>query len=1032
MEVNSVANVVIQKLTDMLTDEKSIIGKKAIVDQLTEIKNDLEKLRGLFIVAEAKKGSEAIKFAADYLKFLYYVEDAIETFALGISLQQKRLGFLLNHALFLKNFTAYKKLKLKIQKIKKKIEDLEAKNRSELEVASFRAPTPRSDDTDQQSSTDDNNVADFVAKNISNVPVRTSNGILRNISSPTKSDVSLTVRFEPHKSLKKSHSEISSDRKLYSKFSTSYSYKAEELGLVGFDTHINQLIYQLTKGDHQIIPLMGEKGSGKTTLARTIRATIKVKEYFQSSVAWITIDEASTAQDILFNLLKQVGSSKDQDLTHPDFDLDSLINRLNKRLKGNKFLIVLDDLRGSDTWGKIKNAFLDNKNGTKIIVTTRHKAVAESANREYWLDMEGLTDEDTLYLFEQKSESECPENLKRKIVNICDGLPLNVVLLGSLLSTRHSDDWQIELDKGDWQKSGLLASSYNDTSDEEKLCLLYMVLFPKEYDIPVRRLLRLWLAEGFIKRPDPEDRVEECFKSLVQRSLILITNQRSDGGHRKCQLLGALHEYLFPKAIDIKLFHVHRNMPCLTDEASLGARRLVDFVDSKKCDFALKSKLKSCRSYLSFNFQKKDTPAREVGVLLSNMLKSGFSLLRVLDLEGVYKPTLPDNLGNFYQLRYLGLRWTFLDHLPASVGDLTYLETLDLKHTNVNSLPASVWKLNHLRHLNLNDIRLDMPVTSKYSLPGLITLCGLSIVEGQCQVKDGLDRLHLRELDLTFQLEDCGELLDWVSASTSLEQLRLRSKSDQGCASTLSLKPLAGLTKLSHMNFLGKLPNLLAQNQFPPNLKVLTFSVSELKTDPMETLGQLKHLTVLRLLANSYLGTKISCPPNGFKELRVLKLWMLTNLEDWELGENCMEKLNELSIRCCTKLKSVPTKLLQQISFKELILNNMPSKFIMQAEKEKAYHVSLIKKNYTFTPLPTEAVPEWEAAAMLIKAYEEEQQRLEAEIRVNKVRVSELQAKIQVLKSTINLDVNDPATISATISAAQPTSDVVETSKSFM
>ncbi|GAA0151660.1 hypothetical protein LIER_10336 [Lithospermum erythrorhizon] len=48
----------------------------------------------------------------------------------------------------------------------------------------------------------------------------------------------------------------------------------------------------------------------------------------------------------------------------------------------------------------------------------------------------------------------------------------------------------------------------------------------------------------------------------------------------------------------------------------------------------------------------------------------------------------------------------------------------------------------------------------------------------------------------------------------------------------------------------------------------------------------------------------------------------------------------------------------------------------------------------------TEPIPKGEAAEMLIKAYKEEQLRLEAEIQAKKVRLSELQAKIQALKTS--------------------------------
>ncbi|GAA0184406.1 hypothetical protein LIER_31694 [Lithospermum erythrorhizon] len=79
----------------------------------------------------------------------------------------------------------------------------------------------------------------------------------------------------------------------------------------------------------------------------------------------------------------------------------------------------------------------------------------------------------------------------------------------------------------------------------------------------------------------------------------------------------------------------------------------------------------------------------------------------------------------------------------------------------------------------------------------------------------------------------------------------------------------------------------------------------------------------------------------------------------------------------------------------------------------------------------TEVVPEGEAVTMLIKAYEEEKKMLEAEIQVNKVRVSELQVKTRALKATVPPAVNDPTTTS-TIVLAEPTPDAIETSKSPM
>ncbi|PHT32713.1 hypothetical protein CQW23_29050 [Capsicum baccatum] len=267
-----------------------------------------------------------------------------------------------------------------------------------------------------------------------------------------------------------------------------------------------------------------------------------------------------------------------------------------------------------------------------------------------------------------------------------------------------------------------------------------------------------------------------------------------------------------------------------------------------------------------------------------------------------------------------------------------------------------MWKLKHLRHLNLSHIRLDMPKHSdRYSLPKLLTLWGLS-VDDKIPVKNGLDQLcHLREAGITFCLNNCKDLLNWISGLTSLQSLRLRSKNDVGHPSHFGGKPLSlsSLSKLSHLNLLGKLPKL--PENLPQGLKVLTLSLSKLTEDPMPILGKLRQLNVLRLLSDSYMGKKMVCPQGGFEELRVLKLWNLKNLEEWNMEERSMEKLKEINIRCCNKLMSIPSGLMKQRSLKELVITNMHEEFIQTIKRlMRNRDVILTHKDYIFTPLPWE------------------------------------------------------------------------------
>ncbi|CAA2982437.1 probable disease resistance RF45 [Olea europaea subsp. europaea] len=767
----------------------------------------------------------------DDLRNLYEVEDAIDSFALRIKCQRKRMGFLMNHALLLKNFTACKKLSRKLKKIQKKIVAPNDQKPGDVENASLRSNCSYQNYEQNEAQINSNDM-----------------------TLPGKSFI-IRERWEQGKFM-------------FSSFSDE-----QELHNVGFERDVPDLVKRLTEEDNRIISLVGEMGSGKTTLARAVYGNRRIKDHFKSRCcAWIAISKDSSTKDVLLNLLKQVGESRDQD---GELTEQMLQTRVWERLKDRKFLIVLDGVWSSELWKNLKNAFPDEENGSKIILTTRDEQVAKKAFPKSLLhSMKKLDEEESWNLFLHKPLSTKKDKGYEEWVPILN-----------------------RLENG--QTSDIVSLCYDDLDAHPKLCLLYLMLFPQEYDISIRRLLRLWLAEGFVKRPEKqdvlqEDEVKKYFDNLVIRSLIQVSKLRSDGSPRKCRLLGVLRDSLLDKARDIRLFHVHVH-PHDEVAASDIVRGPVEYADANNCSLD-RSKFPYLHSYVSFNFQKKDIPATGVGNLLSNMIGKGFGLLRVLDLEGVYKPRLPNNLGDLFLLRYLGLRWTFLDKLPKSVGDLPYLETLDLKHTYINRIPTSIWKLKHLQHLDLNEISLDkeMPLHRSGSLPPLLTLRGLS-VDPESPVNKCLSKLtQLRELGISFRLNNPDDnlsqamsgsrkyLLEWISNLTNLESLRLRSKDDNGRPSELGLQPLSALVKLSNLNLLGKLQTLPEVCQFPPNIKVLTLSVSQLVDDPIPTLGELRSLTVLRLLANSYTGKKIVCPRNTFAELRVLKLWMLKDLKEWE------------------------------------------------------------------------------------------------------------------------------------------------------
>lgn len=72
----------------------------------------------------------------------------------------------------------------------------------------------------------------------------------------------------------------------------------------------------------------------------------------------------------------------------------------------------------------------------------------------------------------------------------------------------------------------VLALSYDDLPWHLKPCFLYLGSFPEDVKIPVKTILRMWIAKGFVLPDDAkreitmEDVAEQYFMELVKRGLV--------------------------------------------------------------------------------------------------------------------------------------------------------------------------------------------------------------------------------------------------------------------------------------------------------------------------------------------------------------------------------------------------------------------------------------------------------------------------------------------------------------------------------
>ncbi|KAJ6818206.1 putative MO25-like protein [Iris pallida] len=680
----------------------------------------------------------------------------------------------------------------------------------------------------------------------------------------------------------------------------------EDSDVVAFDGHMSALVKQLLHNSEKrsVMSIVGIGGLGKTTLARKVYNSVDVKRKFDTRI-WITVSQDYGLVKLLNEILEQIRKDKEK------LEQREVIEKLRGSLKEKRYLIVMDDVWSRDVWEQMQVAFPDERNRSRVLITTRFFNVAKYADPNatpYELCL--LTDEESLELLllkafgNQDVEANCPEdlrNLGRQLVKLCGNLPLALVVVGGLLSIREKEYsvWQRVLETMSWHVEGkkcmdILALSYEDLPHHLKSCFLYLAAFPEDSKIVARKLIRLWIAEGFIPRHDRgtiEETAEDCLEELTQRCMVQVVSRKSNRRSIKsCRVHDLLRELAVSEAKEdgFVIIYNKENQDAASPPGP-GRRATFHNLDGLKG-----LTIPNIRSLLAFNMRQPNF--RDYVAQLK--------LLRVIDLKGADNiKSLPKEIKAMIHLRYLGLRSTCLEVIPSSIDYLQNLETLDVTDTNVKDLPPTLWKIKKLRHVLVDAFRPEGPPPSA-NLPNLQTLYRVEVPKSWV---GGLPNItSVRKLGLRFGFQDRGKIL-----SPLLEKLHhLLSLTVEAVTIPSGIDTRAFLCHhhIQSMELIGRwcTSTTVGSHEFPPYLAKLTLDGSRLEHDPMPTLEKLQHLRVLELKMDSYLGEKMICSAGGFPQLQRLRLFGIEQLEEWCLEAGAMQKITRVSIVGCRALRVVP------------------------------------------------------------------------------------------------------------------------------
>ncbi|KHN41940.1 Disease resistance RPP8-like protein 3 [Glycine soja] len=717
-----------------------------------------------------------------------------------------------------------------------------------------------------------------------------------------------------------------------------------------------------------VVSIVGMGGLGKTTLAKKLYNHARITNHFECK-AWVYVSKEYRRRDVLQGILKDVDALT-RDGMERRIPEEELVNKLRNVLSEKRYLVVLDDIWGMEVWDGLKSAFPRGKMGSKILLTTRNWDVAlhvDACSNPHQL--RPLTEDESFRLLCNKAfpgakgiplELVQLESLAKEIVVKCGGLPLAVVVVGGLLSRKlkSSGEWKRVLQNISWHLleeqekiARILALSYNDLPPHLKSCFLYLGLFPEGVNIQTKKLIRLWVAEGFLLQEGEETAegvAQKYLNELIGRCMIQVGTVSSLGRVKTIRIHHLLRDLSLSKGKEGYFLKIYQG-----DVAgpSTKARRHSMHFCHDRYD-SLKHNSDHSRSLLFFNREYNADIVRKLWLPLNlqqekklNFIFRKFKLLRVLELDGVRVVSLPSTIGNLIQLRYLGLRKTNLEEeLPPSIGNLQNLQTLDLRYCCfLKKIPNIIWKMVNLRHLLLYT-PFDSPDSSHLRLDTLTNLQTLPHIEAGNWIGDGglANMINLRQLgicELSGQM--VNSVLSTVQGLHNLHSLSLSLQSEED--EFPIFMQLSQCTHLQKLSLNGKIKKLPDPHEFPPNLLKLTLHNSHLRKESIAKLERLPNLKMLILGKGAYNWPELNFNAEGFPQLHILRLVLLKELEEWTVEESAMPRLENMVIDRCEKLKKIPEGLKAITSLKKLKIIGMPVEF---------EHKLRIKDLFEFTNTP--------------------------------------------------------------------------------